>query len=422
MRCFHFTNGDRRVDGENADVSRSSARVSWASVGRSELSDSLELLTQRRHNDLRVFKFSELKSATKGFNRTLMIGEGGFGCVYRGVVNANDARDGDRCLDVAIKQLDRNGFQGHKEWINEVNFLGVANHPNLVKLVGYCAEDDERGIQRLLVYQFMSNKSLDDHLLGRGKSPLSWMTRLRIAQGAARGLAYLHEEMDFQLIFRDFKTSNILLDEDFTPKLSDFGLARQGPAAGLTHVSTVVVGTIGYAAPEYVQTGRLTSKSDVWSFGVVLYELITGRRAVERNLPRNEQKLLEWVKPYVSDSKKFHLIIDPRLEGDYSIKSAHNLASLANKCLAKNPKSRPKMSQVVEVLGNIIDDILPPQHEPKAQTEAEAQVPEETEDELGEEGCGGGNYMRRVFEFKELVSLRNRSCGRLDWRYWAHGS
>ncbi|KAD6119812.1 hypothetical protein E3N88_11083 [Mikania micrantha] len=306
MRCFHFTNGDRRVDGENADVSRSSARVSWASVGRSELSDSLELLTQRRHNDLRVFKFSELKSATKGFNRTLMIGEGGFGCVYRGVVNANDARDGDRCLDVAIKQLDRNdssyvyircfSFQGHKEWINEVNFLGVANHPNLVKLVGYCAEDDERGIQRLLVYQFMSNKSLDDHLLGRGKSPLSWMTRLRIAQGAARGLAYLHEEMDFQLIFRDFKTSNILLDEDFTPKLSDFGLARQGPAAGLTHVSTV------------------------------------------------------------------------------------------------------------------------------AQTEAEAQVPEETEDELGEEGCGGGNYMRRVFEFKELVSLRNRSCGRLDWRYWAHGN
>ncbi|KAI3760490.1 hypothetical protein L1987_50885 [Smallanthus sonchifolius] len=457
MRCFHFTNGDRRADGEDAVVSRSSARVSWArslsvasssvdTTRRSEFDsdctdfrDSVgfsEQLNHRRANDLRVFKFAELKSATKGFNRTLMIGEGGFGCVYRGVVKAavDDSHaiggsDTDRHLDVAIKQLDRNGLQGHKEWINEVNFLGVVNHPNLVKLVGYCAEDDERGIQRLLVYELMSNKSLEDHLLGRGKSPLSWMARLRIAEGAARGLAHLHEEMDFQLIFRDFKTSNILLDEDFTPKLSDFGLARQGPAAGLSHVSTVVVGTIGYAAPEYVQTGRLTSKSDVWSFGVVLYELITGRRAVERNLPRNEQKLLEWVKPYIADSKKFHLIIDPRLEGDYSIKSAHKLATLANKCLTKNPKSRPKMSEVVEMLGNIIDDMLPPQQEPEAQTETEteAQVVDEAEDGLGqmgsgkEEGCGG-NYMRRVFEFKELVSLRNRSCGRLDWRYWTHGS
>ncbi|GKD96584.1 probable serine/threonine-protein kinase PBL19, partial [Tanacetum coccineum] len=129
--------------------------------------------------------------------------------------------------------------RGHKEWINEVNFLGVVNHPNLVKLVGYCAEDDERGIQRLLVYELMLNKSLEDHLLGRVNSTLPWMTRLQIAQGAARGLAYLHEEMDFQLIFRDFKTSNILLDEEFNPKLSDFGLARQGPAAGLSHVSTV---------------------------------------------------------------------------------------------------------------------------------------------------------------------------------------
>ncbi|XP_071737850.1 serine/threonine-protein kinase PCRK1-like [Rutidosis leptorrhynchoides] len=462
MKCFHFTTGDKKPETENAVVSRSSARVSWArslSIASStldttrrseydsdytstEFTDSLgflELLTQRRANELRVFSFAELKSATKGFNRSLMIGEGGFGCVYKGVVsvagdstaagddNGDDDGDdgGDRCLDVAIKQLNRNGFQGHKEWINEVNFLGVVNHPNLVKLVGYCAEDDERGIQRLLVYELMSNKSLEDHLLTRGKAPLSWMTRLRIAEGAARGLAYLHEEMDFQLIFRDFKTSNILLDEDFNPKLSDFGLARQGPAAGLSHVSTVVVGTVGYAAPEYVQTGRLTAKSDVWSFGVVLYELITGRRAVERNLPKTEQKLLEWVKPYVSDSKKFHLIIDPRLEGDYSLKSAHKLSSLANKCLTKNPKSRPKMSEVVEMLGSIIDDVSPPQEEPELETQPVADGPEEGPEQMDsgkEVGCGGGNYVRRVFEFKELVSLRNRSCGRLDWKYWTHGS
>ncbi|PWA52447.1 hypothetical protein CTI12_AA454350 [Artemisia annua] len=466
MKCFHFTNADKTPDNTNVVSSRSSARVSWArslsiasstttnggveSTRRSEfvgseckysteLSDSVGFWNMLNGggggNELRVFKFSELKSATKGFNRGLMIGEGGFGCVYKGIVNVNgnggdDDNDGNGnggCLDVAIKQLNRNGFQGHKEWINEVNFLGVVNHPNLVKLVGYCAEDDERGIQRLLVYELMSNKSLEDHLLVRGTSPLSWLTRLQIAQGAARGLAYLHEEMDFQLIFRDFKTSNILLDEDFNPKLSDFGLARQGPPAGLSHVSTVVVGTVGYAAPEYVQTGRLTAKSDVWSFGVVLYELITGRRAVERNLPKNEQKLLDWVKPYVSDSKKFRLIIDPRLEENYSLKSAYKLASLANKCLTKNPKSRPKMSEVVEMLGNIINDTLPPQQEtePETETQVVGQETEEGPDQMDsgkEEGCGGGNYMRRAFEFKELVSLRNRSCGRLDWRYWTHGS
>ncbi|XP_024975917.1 serine/threonine-protein kinase PCRK1-like [Cynara cardunculus var. scolymus] len=448
MKCFHFISGDRRTDDDDGVLSRSSTRVSWArslsvastsfdTTRRSEfdlssnsrdLGDSeafSELLSQRRANDLRVFKFAELKAATKGFNRSLVIGEGGFGCVYRGVVKAavsDEGSDGDRCLDVAIKQLSRNGFQGHKEWINEVNFLGVVNHPNLVKLVGYCAEDDERGIQRLLVYELMRNKSLEHHLLGRGESPLSWMVRLQIAQGAARGLAYLHEEMDFQLIFRDFKTSNILLDEDFNPKLSDFGLARQGPAAGLSHVSTVVVGTIGYAAPEYLHTGRLTSKSDVWSFGVVLYELITGRRAVERNLPRNEQKLLEWVKPYISDSKKFHLLLDPRLEGDYSLKSAHKLSCLANKCLTKNPKSRPKMSEVVEMLGKIINDTSPPQPETESQL-VTTEEPEEAavETDSGKQEVSANNYMKKVFDFKELVTLRNRSILRMEWRHWPPG-
>ncbi|KAI8573876.1 hypothetical protein RHMOL_Rhmol01G0309500 [Rhododendron molle] len=141
----------------------------------------------------------------------------------------------------------------------------------------------------------MHNKSLEDHLFIREVSPLSWMARLRIARDAARGLAHLHEEKDFQIIFRDLKTSSILLDENFNAKFSDFGPARQGPAAGLSHISTTsVVGTAGYAAPKYIQTGRLTAKSDVWSFGVVLYVLITGRRAVEKNMPRNEQKLLDW--------------------------------------------------------------------------------------------------------------------------------
>ncbi|XP_010264440.1 PREDICTED: probable receptor-like protein kinase At5g47070 isoform X2 [Nelumbo nucifera] len=440
MKCFHFSNGEKREDND-CSISRAS-KVSWArsfsvassnaDVRRSEFgSDSRDFsgslgfhdfLSLRRSNDLRVFSFSELRRATRGFSRALMIGEGGFGCVYRGVVSISDD-DPDAKLDVAVKQLNRNGLQGHKEWITEVNFLGVVKHPSLVKLVGYCAEDDERGIQRLLVYELMPNKSLEDHLLAKVPSPLSWDMRLRIAQDAARGLAYLHEEMDFQLIFRDFKTSNILLDEDFNAKLSDFGLARQGPTEGLSYVSTSVVGTVGYAAPEYIQMGRLTAKSDVWSFGVVLYELMTGRRSVDRNLPKGKQKLLEWVKPYVSDSKKFHLIIDPRLEGQYCIESAQKLASLANKCLMKQPKSRPKMSEVVEMLGQIICETSSLSlsdcgvSEPVKETEATSEY-SITDTKSSKQGNG---YLKRVFDFREMVSLRNRSGGKLDWRNWTPG-
>ncbi|KAI8573875.1 hypothetical protein RHMOL_Rhmol01G0309400 [Rhododendron molle] len=362
--------------------------------------------SQRRANDLREFTFGELEAATRGFSGDMMIGEGGFGCVYRGVVRVSDFDDGNCSgsnMDVAVKQLNSNGIQarlffpvplsmyiwvyeqGHKEWINEVNFLGVVKHPNLVKLVGYCAKDEKSGIHRLLVYELMHNKSLEDHLFIREVSPLSWMARLRIAQDAARGLAHLHEETDLQIIFRDLNTSNILLDENFNAKLSDFGLARLGPAAGGSHISTSwVVGTAGYAAPEYIQTGRLTAKSDVWSFGVVLYELITGRRAVEKNMPRNEQKLLDWVRPYVSDSRKFHHIVDPRLEGQYCIKSAQKLAALANKCLTKNAKSRPKMSEVVEMLGKIISETSSendsaPQHAKETQGKETKGKKEETE-------------------------------------------
>ncbi|KAA8516561.1 hypothetical protein F0562_016933 [Nyssa sinensis] len=309
-------------------------------------------LSQRPSN-LKVFTFSELKTATNNFSRTVKLGEGGFGCVYKGVIKSSENPLKD--IDVAVKQLGKRGSQGHKEWVTEVNVLGVVEHPNLVKLLGYCAEDDERGIQRLLIYEFMPNKSVEDHLSTRSEIPLPWAQRLKIAQDAARGLAYLHEEMGFQIIFRDFKSSNILLDEQWNAKLSDFGLARLGPPEGLTHVSTAVVGTMAYAAPEYVQTGRLTYKSDVWSYGVFLFELITGRRPLDRNRPKSEQKLLEWVKPYLSDSKKFRLILDSRLEGNYSFKSAQKLAVVANRCLVRHPRSRPKMSEVLETVNHIVE-------------------------------------------------------------------
>ncbi|KAK4272866.1 hypothetical protein QN277_021362 [Acacia crassicarpa] len=313
---------------------------------------SFPSLSQRSSN-LRVFTVSELKSATKNFGRTVMIGEGGFGCVYKGLIKSLE--DPYKKIEVAVKQLGRRGMQGHKEWVTEVNVLGIVEHPNLVKLVGYCAEDDERGIQRLLVYEYMPNRSVEHHLSTRSEAPLSWSRRLKIAQDAARGLTYLHEEMDFQIIFRDFKSSNILLDDQWNAKLSDFGLARLGPSEGLTHVSTAVVGTMGYAAPEYIQTGRLTSKSDVWGYGVFLYELITGRRPVDRNRPKGEQKLLEWVRPYLSDGKKFQLILDPRLDRKPLFKSAQRLAIIANRCLVKNPKNRPKMSEVLEMVNRVVE-------------------------------------------------------------------
>ncbi|KAF5188006.1 Serine/threonine-protein kinase PCRK1 [Thalictrum thalictroides] len=328
--------------------SQSISDFSTESAGRTPFAS-----LSQKSNNLKVFTIPELKTATKNFNRSLAIGEGGFGCVYKGIIKSPE--DPQSKLTVAVKQLGKRGLQGHKEWVTEVNVLGVVDHPNLVKLVGYCADDDERGIQRLLIYEYMPNRSVEDHLSAKSSTPLTWPMRLKIAQDAARGLTYLHEEMDFQIIFRDLKTSNILLDEQWNAKLSDFGLARLGPSEGLSHVSTAVVGTMGYAAPEYMQTGRLTSKSDVWSYGVVLYELLTGRRPVDKNRPKAEQKLLEWIRPYLSDVKKFRMILDPRLEGQYPFKSAQKLAAVANRCLVRHPKARPKMSEVLEMVKQIVE-------------------------------------------------------------------
>lgn len=359
MKCFYyFKDKPRRKEGRSAPELKqgigsdttSADRVAKSSCATSPRSIP-ELYEEKAHN-LRVFSFPELRSATHDFSRLLKIGEGGFGCVYKGSIKQPDG-EGDP-ITVAIKKLNSDSFQGHKQWLAEVQFLGVVEHPNLVKLLGYCALDGARRIQRLLVYEYMPNKSLEDHLFSKAFPSLPWQTRLQILLGAAQGLAYLHEESEAQVIYRDFKSSNILLDEDFKPKLSDFGLAREGPTAGHTHVSTAVVGTYGYAAPEYVQTGHLTTKSDVWSFGVVLYEVLTGRRALERNLPKTEQKLLDWVKQFPAESRKFSMIMDPRLQNNYSNKASRELARLANNCLLKNPKDRPSMSQVVEKLNDII--------------------------------------------------------------------
>ncbi|KAL1205941.1 Serine/threonine-protein kinase PBL34 [Cardamine amara subsp. amara] len=299
------------------------------------------------YSHLRKFTFNDLKLATRNFRPESLLGEGGFGCVFKGWIEENGTapvKPGTG-LTVAVKTLNPDGLQGHKEWLAEINYLGNLLHPNLVKLVGYCIEDD----QRLLVYEFMPRGSLENHLFRRSL-PLPWSIRMKIALGAAKGLSFLHEEALKPVIYRDFKTSNILLDADYNAKLSDFGLAKDAPDEGKTHVSTRVMGTYGYAAPEYVMTGHLTSKSDVYSFGVVLLEMLTGRRSMDKNRPNGEHNLVEWARPHLLDRRRFYRLLDPRLEGHFSIKGAQKVTQLAAQCLSRDPKIRPKMSDVVEAL------------------------------------------------------------------------
>ncbi|KAE8707362.1 Protein kinase 2A [Hibiscus syriacus] len=297
--------------------------------------------------NLKPFSFNELKNATRNFRPDGLLGEGGFGYVFKGWIDEHTlaaARPGSGMV-IAVKKLKPEGFQGHKEWLTEVDYLGQLHHPNLVKMIGYCSESENR----LLVYEFMPKGSLENHLFRRGSQPLSWAVRLKVSIGAARGLSFLHD-LKSQVIYRDFKASNILLDAEFNAKLSDFGLAKAGPTGDRTHVSTQVMGTQGYAAPEYVATGRLTAKSDVYSFGVVLLELLSGRRAVDKTKVGVEQSLVDWAKPYLGDKRKLFRIMDTRLGGQYPQKGAYTAASLALQCLNSEAKLRPRMSEVLAAL------------------------------------------------------------------------
>ncbi|WMV48646.1 hypothetical protein MTR67_042031 [Solanum verrucosum] len=288
-----------------------------------------------------VFTFRELAHATDNFNPEFLVGEGGFGRVYKGHLKRTDQV-------VAVKQLDRNGVQGNREFLAEVLNLSLINHPNLVNLIGYCAD----GNQRILVYEFMQNGSLEDHLLDfpSNKKPLDWHTRMKIAKGAAQGLEYLHDIANPPIIYRDFKASNILLDECLIPKLSDFGLAKLGPAEGKDHVSTRVMGTYGYCAPEYAMTEQLTSRSDVYSFGVVLLELISGRRAIDNTRPPEEQNLISWAKPLFKDKNMLTEMADPLLGGNYPVMELHQALAIANMCIQDEAYTRPLISDVVTAL------------------------------------------------------------------------
>ncbi|XP_077226778.1 putative serine/threonine-protein kinase PBL26 [Tasmannia lanceolata] len=288
-----------------------------------------------------TFTFRELATATKNFRPECLLGEGGFGRVYKGRLENSGQF-------VAVKQLDRNGLQGNREFLVEVLMLSLLHHQNLVNLIGYCADGD----QRLLVYEYMSLGSLEDHLLdiAPDQKPLDWFTRMKIAAGAAKGLEYLHEKANPPVIYRDLKSSNILLDEEFNPKLSDFGLAKLGPVGDKTHVSSRVMGTYGYCAPEYARTGQLTLKSDVYSFGVVLLELITGRRAIDTTRPSEEQNLVTWAQPIFKDPKRFPELADPLLEGDFPERGLNQAVAVSAMCLQEEASVRPLITDVVIAL------------------------------------------------------------------------
>ncbi|XP_047322097.1 serine/threonine-protein kinase RIPK-like [Impatiens glandulifera] len=319
------------------------ADFSSASVMSEDISSSVV------GSNLHAFTLAELKVITQCFSTNSFIGEGGFGPVHKGFID-DKLRPGLKAQPVAVKVLDLEGLQGHKEWLTEVIFLGQLRHSHLVKLIGYCCEDEHRD----LVYEYMPRGSLENQLFRKYSVTLPWSTRMKIALGAAKGLAFLHE-IEKPVIFRDFKASNILLDSDYTAKLSDFGLAKDGPEGDDTHVSTRVMGTQGYAAPEYIMTGHLTPASDVYSFGVVLLELLTGRRSLDKSRPNREQSLVEWARPQLKDPRKLRRVLDPRLEGQYSESGAEKAAALAYDCLSHRPKNRPTMSNIVNILEPLKD-------------------------------------------------------------------
>lgn len=292
---------------------------------------------------LQVFTFKQLHSATGGFSKSNVIGHGGFGLVYRGVLN-----DGRK---VAIKFMDQAGKQGEEEFKVEVELLSRLHSPYLLALLGYCSDSNHK----LLVYEFMANGGLQEHLYPVSNSiitpvKLDWETRLRIALEAAKGLEYLHEHVSPPVIHRDFKSSNILLDKKFHAKVSDFGLAKLGPDRAGGHVSTRVLGTQGYVAPEYALTGHLTTKSDVYSYGVVLLELLTGRVPVDMKRPPGEGVLVSWALPLLTDREKVVKIMDPSLEGQYSMKEVVQVAAIAAMCVQPEADYRPLMADVVQSL------------------------------------------------------------------------
>ncbi|WCJ32249.1 Protein kinase superfamily protein [Euphorbia peplus] len=289
------------------------------------------------------YTYKELRKATEDFCPTNKIGEGGFGSVYKGTL-----KDG---TVAAIKVLSANSRQGVREFLTEIKMIADIEHDNLVKLHGYCAEGDHR----ILVYGYLVNNSLAQTFLGKGHSNIqfSWPVRRKICVGVAQGLAFLHEEVQPRIVHRDIKASNILLDRHLMPKISDFGLAKLFPD-NQTHISTRVAGTAGYLAPEYAVRGQLTRKADVYSFGVLLLEIVCGRPNTNRRLPSDEQYLLERVWE-LYEKEELENMVDTSLSGDYDAEEACRYMKIGLLCTQDMPKLRPSMSTVAKMLKGEMD-------------------------------------------------------------------
>ncbi|KAL3729266.1 hypothetical protein ACJRO7_026375 [Eucalyptus globulus] len=297
---------------------------------------------------LRKFSLKDLKLATRNFSPEGLLGQGGFGRVFKGWIEENGTAPASpgTGLTVAVKIFELSGQLAYERWLAEVSILGHLVHPNLVKLIGYCVE----GNQRLLIYEYMQRGSLKDHLFER-KLPLTWSTRMKIALDAAKSLAFLHGEAEPPVIFRNFNPSKILLDADYNAKLTGFGLAIV--LEGDESHSTPIRGTIGYAAPEWMMRGHFTIKSDIYGFGVVLFEFLTGRKPYDFT----DDGLLpvDYVRSHLEEERSLYELIDSRLGNQFSGKGAQIALQLAVHCLEMDPDARPWMSEVVEVLKTIQD-------------------------------------------------------------------
>ncbi|XP_021293149.1 probable serine/threonine-protein kinase PBL28 [Herrania umbratica] len=298
----------------------------------------------KRHHGSSVFTLKEMEEATCYFSDENLLGKGGFGRVYKGTLRSGEV--------VAIKKMELPPFkeaEGEREFRVEVDILSRLDHPNLVSLIGYCAD----GKHRFLVYEYMQKGNLQDHLNGIGETKMDWPLRLKVALGTARGLAYLHSSsaVGIPIVHRDFKSTNVLLNANIEAKISDFGLAKLMPEGQETYVTARVLGTFGYFDPEYTSTGKLTVQSDVYAFGVVLLELLTGRRAVDINQGPNDQNLVIQVRHILNDRKKLHKVIDPEMaRSSYTIESIAMFANLASRCVRVESRERPSMPECVKEL------------------------------------------------------------------------
>ncbi|MED6123024.1 Proline-rich receptor-like protein kinase perk4 [Stylosanthes scabra] len=296
-----------------------------------------------------TFTYDELAMATGNYSDANMIGQGGFGYVYKGVFPNGKV--------VAVKTLKAGSGQGQREFQAEIEIISRVHHRHLVSLVGYCIA----GGQRMLVYEFIPNNTLEYHLHAKGLPTMDWPTRMRIAIGAAKGLAYLHEDCHPRIIHRDIKAANVLLDDSFEAKVADFGLAKL-TTDNNTHVSTRVMGTFGYLAPEYASSGKLTEKSDVFSFGVMLLEILSGKRPVDVSGAMDDS-LVDWARPLLKrgleEDGNFGELVDPFLEGNLNKQEMTRMAACAAASIRHSSKKRPRMSQIVRILdGDVsLDDL-----------------------------------------------------------------